>query len=80
MSRNRPFDATWLPFGIMIGFAVGMGIFLPVTGNLLVAAGIGLVFGVVLGTVLGFRPRRGPAPGNRSENRAGSPSRHDDTR
>jgi len=74
--KRRPFDATWLPFGIMIGFALGMGIFLPVTGNLLIAAGIGLLFGIVLGIVLGFRPRRrsGSHPHDRE---AGQPPPHD---
>lgn len=59
--KRRPFDATWLPFGVIIGFALGTGFFLPVTDSLLIASGIGLLVGVVLGIVLGFRSQRGSA-------------------
>lgn len=54
---RRPFDATWLPFGMMIGFVVGIGGALTVTDNLLVGAIIGFLIGAALGIALGFRPR-----------------------
>ena len=54
---RRPFDATWLPFGMMIGFVVGIGGALAVTDNLLVGAIVGFLIGAALGIVLGFRPR-----------------------
>lgn len=58
---RRRFDATWLPFGMLIGFIVGMGFASMVTSNLLIGAGVGFLFGVALGIALGFRPRRGSA-------------------
>ena len=77
--KRRPFDATWLPFGMMIGFTVGMGFSLIITDSLLIAAGIGFLFGAVLGIVLGFRPRRGSASNDRHrESHGDPPRRHDD--
>ena len=56
---RRRFDATWLPFGMMLGFTVGIGLGLSVIENLFVGALIGFVAGIVLAVVLGFRdPRR----------------------
>lgn len=55
--KRRSFDATWLPFGMMIGFVVGIGAALTVTDNLLIGAGAGFLVGAVLGIVLGMRPR-----------------------
>jgi len=57
MPQNRcPFDATWLPFGMMIGCALSIGILLPLTGSVLITAGAGILLGAVLGIVLGRRP------------------------
>lgn len=56
---RRPFDATWLPFGMMLGFTVGIGMGLAVIDNIFIGALIGFVIGAVLGIALGFRdPRR----------------------
>src|SRR5699024_12418763 len=56
---SRRFDATWLPFGMMIGFTVGIGIGLSVLDNLFIGAGLGFAVGAGLGIALGFRnPRR----------------------
>ena len=56
---RRRFDATWLPFGMMIGFTVGIGIGLSVLDNLFIGAGLGFAVGAGLGIALGFRnPRR----------------------
>lgn len=52
---RRRFDATWLPFGMMIGFVVGIGTGLAVIENLLVGAVIGVLVGAALGAVLGLR-------------------------
>ncbi|MFC7456740.1 hypothetical protein ACFQS2_06060 [Brachybacterium sp. GCM10030267] len=57
-SRRR-FDATWLPFGMIIGFTVGIGVGLSIFNNLFLGAGIGFIFGAALGVALGFRDRRG---------------------
>ncbi|APX32799.1 hypothetical protein BH708_08775 [Brachybacterium sp. P6-10-X1] len=54
---RRRFDATWLPFGMMVGFVVGIGTALAVTDNLLVGAVVGFLIGGALGVVLGLRPR-----------------------
>ena len=54
--NRRPFDATWLPFGMMIGCALSIGILLPLTGSVLITAGAGILLGAVLGIVLGRRP------------------------
>ena len=56
--KRRAFDATWLPFSVTIGFALALGVVLPVTGSVLFTAGAGVVLSAVLGTVLGLRPRR----------------------
>lgn len=58
-SPRRRFDATWLPFGMMIGFVVGMGFGLMIVDDLLLGAGIGFAVGIALGVVLGLRGRRG---------------------
>lgn len=56
---RRRFDATWLPFGMMIGFTVGIGLGLAVISNIFVGALIGFAVGAALGIALGFRdPRR----------------------
>ncbi|WP_394215437.1 hypothetical protein [Brachybacterium vulturis] len=56
---RRRFDATWLPFGMMIGFTVGIGLGLSVISNLFIGALIGFAVGTALGVTLGFRdPRR----------------------
>lgn len=52
---RRRFDATWLPFGMMIGFVVGIGLGLSVIDNLAIGAVIGFAVGAGLGIVLGFR-------------------------
>ena len=54
--KRRPFDATWLPFGMIIGFALSIGILLPLTGSVLNTAVAGLLLGAALGIVLGLRP------------------------
>ncbi|ASK65249.1 hypothetical protein CFK39_04730 [Brachybacterium avium] len=57
--RRRRFDATWLPFGMMIGLTVGIGLGLSVIGNIFAGALVGFVGGAALGIALGFRdPRR----------------------
>ncbi|NMA75806.1 MAG: AtpZ/AtpI family protein [Actinomycetales bacterium] len=56
---RRRFDATWLPFGMMIGFTVGVGLGLAVFDNLFAGALVGFIVGAGLGIALGFRdPRR----------------------
>lgn len=56
---RRRFDATWLPFGMMIGFTVGIGLGLAVIDNIFLGALIGFAVGIALGVALGFRdPRR----------------------
>ncbi|WP_299298985.1 hypothetical protein [uncultured Brachybacterium sp.] len=56
---RRRFDATWLPFGMMIGFTVGIGMGLRVIDNVVFGAMIGFALGAALGIALGFRdPRR----------------------
>ena len=56
---RRRFDATWLPFGMMIGFTVGIGLGLAVINNIFIGALIGFAVGATLGIALGFRdPRR----------------------
>src|SRR5699024_5062974 len=56
---RRRFDATWLPFGMMIGFTVGIGLGLSVIDNIFLGALIGFAVGIALGVALGFRdPRR----------------------
>lgn len=56
---RRRFDATWLPFGMMIGFTVGVGLGLAVIDNIFIGAGVGFAVGAGLGIALGFRdPRR----------------------
>lgn len=52
---RRRFDATWLPFGMMLGFTVGIGLGLAVIDNLFIGALIGFAVGALLGIVLGFR-------------------------
>ena len=54
---RRRFDATWLPFGMMIGFTVGIGFGLAVLDNLFLGALCGFGFGAALGIALGFRGR-----------------------
>ena len=56
---RRSFDATWLPFGMLIGFILGMGVALTMTSNLLIAGGIGFLTGGIMGVALGFRRKRG---------------------
>ena len=58
-SPRRRFDATWLPFGMMVGFVVGMGFGLMIVDDLLLGAGIGFAVGIALGVALGLRGRRG---------------------
>lgn len=57
----RRFDATWLPFGMLLGFVVGIGLGLGVIDSLWIGALIGFVVGTVLGIVLGFRSPRSTA-------------------
>ena len=58
-SPRRRFDATWLPFGMMIGFVVGIGLGLAVINNIFIGALIGFIVGAALGIALGFRdPQR----------------------
>lgn len=56
---RRTFDATWMPFGMLIGFILGVGASLAVSDNLFVGATIGFVAGTILGIVLGFRTPKG---------------------
>lgn len=56
--QRRRFDATWLPFGMMIGFTVGIGLGLSVIDNLFIGALIGFAVGAALGIALGFRNPR----------------------
>lgn len=62
--QRRRFDATWLPFGMMIGFILGMGIGLVVVDNLFLGALVGLAVGAGLGIALG---RRGSVPDSAAE-------------
>lgn len=59
--RSRRFDATWLPFGMILGFTVGIGIGLGVIDNLAIGALIGFAVGTALGIALGFRGMGGSA-------------------
>lgn len=52
---RRRFDATWLPFGMMLGFVIGVGIGLSIIDNLLVGAVFGVLVGAGLGVMLGLR-------------------------
>src|SRR5690606_17973855 len=65
---RRRFDATWLPFGMMLGFVIGVGIGLSIIDNLLAGAAIGVLVGAGLGTLLGFR--RGGGRGTEDEDAA----------
>ncbi|MBB5830561.1 hypothetical protein [Brachybacterium aquaticum] len=56
---RRRFDATWLPFGMMLGFTVGIGVGLTAFDNLLLGALVGFAVGTALGIALGFRGGRG---------------------
>ena len=67
---RRRFDATWLPFGMMIGFTVGIGLGLSVISNLFVGALIGFAVGAALGIFLGFRNPRRSGGGADSEDAA----------
>ena len=42
---RRRFDSTWLPFGMILGFVVGIGMGLAVVG-VLVGAGLGVLLGL----------------------------------
>ena len=54
MAQNkRRFDATWLPFGMIIG--TGM----VILDNLFAGAIAGILLGAVIGIALGSAPRRG---------------------
>ena len=53
-ARHR-FDATWLPFGMMLGFVVGVGMGLAVVDDLLIGAIVGVLVGALLGVLLGLR-------------------------
>lgn len=55
--RRRRFDATWLPFGMMLGFTVGIGVGLSFLDNLFLGAAFGFVVGALFGILLGFRGR-----------------------
>lgn len=56
---RRRFDATWLPFGMMLGFTVGVGLGMAVIDNIFVGALVGFAVGAGFGIALGFRdPRR----------------------
>lgn len=54
-TRRRRFDATWLPFGMLIGFTVGIGFGLSFLDNLFLGALVGLAVGSALGIMLGLR-------------------------
>ncbi|MGP9539479.1 hypothetical protein ACT3SP_15840 [Brachybacterium sp. AOP43-C2-M15] len=57
-SAPRRFDATWLPFGMMLGFTVGIGFGLAVIDNLFLGALVGFGVGAGFGILLGFRAGR----------------------
>ena len=52
---RRRFDATWLPFGMMIGVVVGIGTGLEIFGNIFLGAAFGFAVGAGIGILLGFR-------------------------
>lgn len=59
MAQNtRRFDATWLPFGMMIGVAVGIGTGMVILDNLFAGAIAGILLGAAIGIALGSAPRR----------------------
>lgn len=60
-SPRRRFDATWLPFGMMIGFVVGMGMGMTLVDNLFLGALIGVAVGAGFGILLGRRGVGGAA-------------------
>lgn len=57
--KKRRFDATWLPFGMMLGIAVGIGTGMILLDSLFLGAIAGVLLGLVIGIVLGRTPRRG---------------------
>ena len=58
---RRPFDATWLPFGILIGTMLGIGVGIEVFGNIWAGGAVGVGLGLAIGIFLGLRGRRGPS-------------------
>ena len=58
---RRPFDATWLPFGVLIGTMVGIGLGIEMFGNVWAGGAVGVGLGLVIGVVLGLRGKRGPS-------------------
>lgn len=58
---RRPFDATWLPFGILIGTMLGIGVGIEVFGSIWAGGAVGVGLGLAIGIFLGLRGRRGPS-------------------
>lgn len=56
---RRPFDATWLPFGFMIGTAVGIGTGMVIFGSLLAGVVVGVLLGLAIGVAMGLSRGRG---------------------
>ncbi|GAP79884.1 MULTISPECIES: hypothetical protein [Brachybacterium] len=52
---RRRFDSTWLPFGMILGFVVGIGMGLAVVDSLWIGAVVGVLVGAGLGVLLGLR-------------------------
>ncbi|WP_010532598.1 hypothetical protein [Brachybacterium squillarum] len=56
---RRSFDATWLPFGFMIGTAVGIGTGMVIFGSLLAGVVVGVLLGLAIGVAMGLSRGRG---------------------
>lgn len=60
---RRSFDATWLPFGLLIGIVVGIGTGMVIFQNLLAGVAVGVLLGIAIGISLGFSRGSGrPSP------------------
>lgn len=57
---RRPFDATWLPFGIVIGSMIGIRAGLEVFENIWAGGAVGVGLGLLIGIFMGLRNRNGP--------------------
>ena len=63
--KKSSFDATWLPFGMSLGTAAGIGTGLVIFDNLLAGVALGLALGTVLGIALGSSRRQETAVATR---------------